>query len=243
MFLVDPLLHLANQNAGNMGQVCTATSRLYVQDTIYDKFLELFKKQTKENTTIGSQFDSNTNHGPQISKAAQEKILGYIESGKSEGAELIHGGTQSGIPDKGFFVEPAVFANVTNDMTIVREEVFGPFVVIQSFKTEEEVVAKANDTEFGLGAAVFTKDIMRGHRVAGDIEAGMVWVRRSRLTKTMLDSTDCFLDQQLTRLAFRCSVWWIQAERYWPGAGRVRSFIIHTGQSGPCQLGHDIINW
>jgi aldehyde dehydrogenase (NAD(P)+) len=153
MLLVDPLIYPANQNAGNMGQVCTATSRLYVQDTVYDKFLELFKKQTKENTTIGSQFDSNTNHGPQISKAAQEKILGYIESGKSEGAE------------------------------IVREEVFGPFVVIQSFKTEEEVVAKANDTEFGLGAAVFTRDIMRGHRVAGEIEAGMVWVGCSRFRK------------------------------------------------------------
>lgn len=169
-----------------MGQVCTATSRLYVQDTIYDKFLEQFKKQTKENTSIGSQFDSNTNHGPQISKAAQERILGYIDSGKSEGAELIYGGTQSGVPDKGFFVEPAVFANVKNDMTIVREEVFGPFVVIQSFKTEEEVITKANDTEFGLGAAVFTKDIMRGHRVAGEIEAGMVWVRTSTTQRNRL---------------------------------------------------------
>jgi len=163
-----------------MGQVCTATSRLYVQDTIYDKFLEAFKKQTKENTNIGSQFESATNHGPQVSKAAQEKILSYIESGKSEGAELIHGGTQSGIPEKGYFVEPTVFANVNNDMKIVKEEIFGPFVVIQSFKTEDEAVSKANDSEFGLGAAVFTKDIMRGHRVAGAIEAGMVWVSNPR---------------------------------------------------------------
>ena len=159
-----------------MGQVCTATSRLYIQDTIYDKFLELFKKHTKENTAIGSQFDSNVNHGPQVSKAAQERILGYVEAAKSEGAELIYGGTQSGIPEKGYFIEPTVFANVKNDMKIVREEIFGPFAVIQSFKTEEEAVEKANETEYGLGAAVFTKDIMRGHRVAGDIEAGMVWV-------------------------------------------------------------------
>jgi aldehyde dehydrogenase (NAD+) len=163
-----------------MGQVCTATSRLYVQDTIYDKFLEAFKKQTKENTNIGSQFDANVNHGPQVSKAAQERILSYVESAKSEGAELIHGGTQSGIPEKGYFIEPTVFANCTNDMKIVREEIFGPFVVIQSFKTEDEVVTKANDSDFGLGAAVFTKDIMRGHRVAGAIEAGMVWINSSQ---------------------------------------------------------------
>ncbi|KAI4627595.1 uncharacterized protein J4E87_004159 [Alternaria ethzedia] len=165
---------------GNMGQVCTATSRLYVQDTIYDKFLEAFKKQTKEGTKIGSQFDADTNHGPQVSKAAQEKILAYLDTAKSDGAELVLGGKQSGIPEKGYFVEPTVFANCSNDMRIVREEIFGPFVVIQSFKTEDEAVEKANDTEFGLGAAVFTRDIMRGHRVAGAIEAGMVWINSSQ---------------------------------------------------------------
>ncbi|KAI4664772.1 uncharacterized protein J4E79_003070 [Alternaria viburni] len=157
-----------------------ATSRLYVQDTIYDKFLEAFKKQTKESTKIGSQFDADTNHGPQVSKAAQEKILAYLDTAKSDGAELIFGGKQSGIPEKGYFVEPTVFANCSNDMRIVREEIFGPFVVIQSFKTEDEAVEKANDTEFGLGAAVFTRDIMRGHRVAGAIEAGMVWINSSQ---------------------------------------------------------------
>jgi acyl-CoA reductase-like NAD-dependent aldehyde dehydrogenase len=165
-----------DHSKGNMGQVCTATSRLYVQDTIYDQFLEAFKKQTKENTSIGSQFSASTTHGPQISHAAQQKILSYIDVAKSEGATLIHGGTQSGLPEKGYFVEPTVFANCNNDMQIVKEEIFGPFVVIQSFKTEEEVLEKANDSEFGLGAAVFTRDIMRGHRVAGGIEAGMVWV-------------------------------------------------------------------
>lgn len=163
-----------------MGQVCTSTSRLYVQDTIYEKFLEQFKKQTKESTKIGSQFDSDANHGPQISKDAQERIMSYIDVAKSEGAELIHGGTQSGVPDKGYFIEPTVFANVNNDMKVVREEVFGPLVVIQPFKTEEEAVTKANDSEYGLGAAVFTKDIMRGHRVAGAIEAGMVWINSSQ---------------------------------------------------------------
>ncbi|KAJ4379884.1 mitochondrial aldehyde dehydrogenase [Didymella sp. IMI 355093] len=165
---------------GGMGQVCTATSRLYIQDTIYDKFLEEFKKYTRENTNIGSQFDATVNHGPQISKAAQDRITSYIEQAKSEGAELIHGGTQSGLPEKGYFVEPTVFANVTNDMKAVREEIFGPFVVIQSFSTEQDAITKANDSDFGLGAAVFTKDIMRGHRVAGAIEAGMVWINSSQ---------------------------------------------------------------
>lgn len=175
-----------------MGQVCTATSRLYVQDTIYDQFLEAFKKQTKEGTKIGSQFDPDTNHGPQISKAAQKKIISYLDTAKSDGAELIYGGKQEGIPEKGYFVEPTVFANCNNDMKIVREEIFGPFVVIQSFKTEDEAVEKANDTEFGLGAAVFTKDIMRGHRVAGAIEAGMVWVSHVReISDSVLRCNKC----------------------------------------------------
>ena len=168
----------ADNFKGGAGQVCTATSRLYVQDTIWDKFLEAFKKHTKENTNAGSQFDADTNHPPQVNKAAQEKILSYIDSAKADGAELIHGGTQSGIPEKGYFVEPTVFTTDKNDIKIVQEEIFGPFVVIQPFKTEEEAVEKANDSQYGLGAAVFTKDIMRGHRVADSIEAGMVWVSR-----------------------------------------------------------------
>jgi aldehyde dehydrogenase (NAD+) len=156
------------------GQVCTSTSRIYVQESVYEKFLEEFKKYTQENTTIGSQFDSNVTHGPQISKTQQEKIMSYVDSAKSEGARLILGGEVSN--EKGFFVDPTIFADVRNDMKASREEVFGPFVVVSSFKSEDEVVEKANDTEYGLGAAVFTKDIVRGHRVAGEIQAGMVWV-------------------------------------------------------------------
>jgi len=161
------------------GQVCTSTSRIYVQESVYEKFLEEFKKYTQENTTIGSQFDSNVTHGPQISKAQQEKIMSYVDSAKSEGARLILGGE---VPknEKGFFVDPTIFADVRSDMKASREEVFGPFVVVSSFKTEDEVVEKANDTEYGLGAAVFTKDIVRGHRVAGEIQAGMVWINSSQ---------------------------------------------------------------
>ena len=169
-----------NDLAGGMGHVCTVNSRPYVQDTIYEKFLEEFKKHTRENTNIGSQFDATTNHSPQISKAARDRITAYIKQAKSEGADLVHGGTQSGMPDKGYFVEPTVFANVTNDMTAVREEIFGPFVVVQAFSSAEDAVAKVNDSDFGLGASVFTKDMICGHRVAGAIEAGMVWINSSQ---------------------------------------------------------------
>lgn len=157
-----------------MGQICTSTSRIYVQDGVYDKFLDMFKDYTVANSKVGSQFDSEMNHGPQISKAQQEKILSYVASAKSQGARLVLGGDK---PDQaGYFIEPTIFADVTNSMKAVREEVFGPFVVVQSFKTQEEAIEKANDTDYGLGSAVFTKDIVRGHTVADAIEAGMVWV-------------------------------------------------------------------
>lgn len=209
------------------GQVCTSTSRIYVQESIYEKFLEDFKKYTQENTTIGSQFDSNVTHGPQISKSQQEKILSYVESAKSEGARLILGGEISN--KQGYFVDPTIFADTKNDMKASREEVFGPFVVVQSFKSEDEVIEKANDTEYGLGAAVFTKDIVRGHRVAGEIQAGMVWVSKTWSVKC-LSRADAITDQQLTRLAFRNSIWWLQAKWHWSRARAVCSFCLHTSQ-------------
>ncbi|EEQ29848.1 aldehyde dehydrogenase [Microsporum canis CBS 113480] len=135
----------------NMGQVCTATSRLLVHE------------------------------GAQVTKAQYDRVLSYIETGKSEGATLATGGVphQKVGNGKGYFIEPTVFTNVTDNMAIYREEVFGPFAVIASFKTEEEALTKANDTTYGLGAAVFTQNIERGHRVACGIEAGMVWINSS----------------------------------------------------------------
>ncbi|RYP45864.1 hypothetical protein DL769_011432 [Monosporascus sp. CRB-8-3] len=163
---------------GGMGQVCTSTSRIYVQDTIYDKFLDRFKEYTMENTTSGSQFDEKTTHGPQISKVQQEKILSYVESAKSEGGRLLLGGKPGA--EKGYFVEPTIFADTKNHMKAVREEIFGPFVVIQSFSSDEDAIEKANDTEYGLGAAVFSRDIVRAHKAAAAIEAGMVWINSSQ---------------------------------------------------------------
>lgn len=165
-----------------MGQVCTSTSRIYVQDTIYDSFLEQFKEYTIKNTKMGSQFDKDVSHGPQISKVQQEKILNYVQTAKSEGARLVLGGTASS--DKGYFVEPTIFADTTQEMKIVKEEIFGPFAVVQSFSSEEDALEKANDSEYGLGAAVFTRDIVRGHRVAAAIEVSRIGSPRDFLMLT-----------------------------------------------------------
>jgi acyl-CoA reductase-like NAD-dependent aldehyde dehydrogenase len=166
-------------------------------------------------------------HGPQISKAQQEKILSYVESAKSEGARLILGGEVSN--KQGYFVDPTIFADTKNDMKASREEVFGPFVVVQSFKSEDEVIEKANDTEYGLGAAVFTKDIVRGHRVAGEIQAGMVWVSTFQ-SMPYLSRANAIADQQLTRFTLRNSIRWLQAKWDWPRAWTVCPFCLHTSQ-------------
>ena len=166
----------------NMGQICTATSRVLVQEGIYDKFVEQFKKVIKSTSKIGDPFADDTFQGPQVTKAQYEKVLGYIETGKSEGATLTTGGApHKNVGDgKGFFIEPTVFTGVKDDMKIYREEVFGPFVVIVSFKTEDDAVRMANDTTYGLGSAVFTQNLERAHRVAARIEAGMVWINSSQ---------------------------------------------------------------
>jgi aldehyde dehydrogenase (NAD+) len=165
----------------NQGQVCTSTSRVLVQEGIYDKFVELFKEVVKTTSKVGDPFSEDTFQGPQVTKAQYEKVLGYIEAGKTEGATLASGGApHKNVGDgKGFFIEPTIFTQVTDQMKIYREEIFGPFVVIASFKTEDEALKMANDTTYGLGSAVFTTNIERAHRVAAKIEAGMVWVNSS----------------------------------------------------------------
>lgn len=158
----------------NMGQICSATSRIYVQDTIYDKFLKAYKEYTEKESTIGDVYDDKVIQGPQVSALQQKRILGYIEKGKEEGAKLLLGGKAVG--DKGFYIAPTIFADVSDDMTIMKEEIFGPVVCISKFSTEKEAVARANDTSYGLGAAVFSENNARCIRTAKSIRAGTVWV-------------------------------------------------------------------
>ncbi|KAF2765719.1 aldehyde dehydrogenase [Teratosphaeria nubilosa] len=165
----------------NQGQICTATSRLLVHDAIYDDFLAQFIATLKSTSKVGHQWDDSTYQGPQVSKAQYDRIMQYISIGKSEGAEIaVTGEVPSQGEGRGFFVPPTVFTGVKDSMRIYREEIFGPVVVIASFRDEAEAVRSANSTTYGLGAAVFTKDLERAHRVAAEIEAGMVWVNSTQ---------------------------------------------------------------
>ncbi|RVX74010.1 hypothetical protein B0A52_02900 [Exophiala mesophila] len=165
----------------NQGQICTATSRVLVQEGVYDKFVEKFKEVVLATSKVGDPFAEDTFQGPQVTKAQYDRVLSYIESGKSEGATLASGGVpHTKVGDgKGFFIEPTIFTGVKDTMKIYREEIFGPFVVVASFKDEAEAIAKANDTTYGLGSAVFSTNIERAHRVAAKLEAGMVWINSS----------------------------------------------------------------
>jgi aldehyde dehydrogenase (NAD+) len=165
----------------NQGQICTATSRVLVQEGVYDVFVAQFKETIKSTSKIGDPFEDDTFQGPQVTKAQYERVLAYIESGKREGAILALGGhPHKNVGDgRGFFIEPTVFTDVRDSMSIYREEIFGPFVVIARFTSEAEALAMANDSTYGLGAAVFTRDLERAHRVAARLEAGMVWVNSS----------------------------------------------------------------
>ncbi|VVT49226.1 uncharacterized protein SAPINGB_P002165 [Magnusiomyces paraingens] len=163
----------------NMGQNCSATSRIYVQESIYDKFVEALKEQTIKESKVGDVFDDTVTHGPQVSAVQQQRVLSYIEKGKEEGARVVLGG--HAVSGKGFYVEPTIFADVEDNMTIVREEIFGPVVCVGKFKTEEEAIARANDTTYGLAAGVFSGSIARSLRVARAFRAGTVWVNSANL--------------------------------------------------------------
>jgi betaine-aldehyde dehydrogenase len=168
-------------NFYSTGQVCSNGTRVFVHTAIKETFLSRLKART-EAILIGDPQDETTQMGPMVSYAQREKVLGYIEKGKAEGARLITGG---GIPNtvsgEGYFIQPTVFADVTDDMTIAREEIFGPVMCVLDFDDEAEVIARANATEFGLSAGVFTADFSRAHRVVDQLEAGTLWINTYNL--------------------------------------------------------------
>ena len=157
----------------NHGQTCCAGSRLFVQSGIYDKFIEAFKKKTSS-LKVGDPFSAESFQGPQVSQLQFDRIMGYVESGKEEGASVLAGGKRHG--EKGFFIQPTIFADVTSNMKIVQEEIFGPVVTISKFETEEEVIKEANSSVYGLSAGLFTSNLIRAHRAAAKLHAGTVWV-------------------------------------------------------------------
>jgi acyl-CoA reductase-like NAD-dependent aldehyde dehydrogenase len=159
----------------NQGQVCSAGSRLFVQEKVYDQTLDELLKTVKE-TRIGPGLDPVTQMGPLVSRAQQERVLGYISLGNKEGARMLTGGGRPEGLDGGYFVEPTVFADVDGGMTIAREEIFGPVVSAIPFSDEDDLVAKANSTIYGLVAGVWTRDVARAHRVAHALKAGTVYV-------------------------------------------------------------------
>jgi len=159
----------------NMGQVCSAGSRIFVQEGIYDRFIAGFQAAAQAFAkTTGDPFAEGNKHGPQVSQVQFDRVMEYISSGKEEGATVLEGGARIG--EKGFFVQPTIFTEVTNDMKIAREEIFGPVASVFKFKTEEEVIELANDTVYGLAAYVFTENGSRAIRVAHALEAGTVCV-------------------------------------------------------------------
>jgi aldehyde dehydrogenase (NAD+) len=155
------------------GQCCTAGSRLFVEDKIRQEFVERLAEKSKERK-LGDPLDPKTEQGPQVSQEQMDKILGYVKLGEKEGAALLTGGRRFG--DKGFFVEPTVFDNVKDGMAIARDEIFGPVVSVLPFKSVDEVITRANNTQYGLAAAVWTKDIDKAHLFAKQVKAGTVWV-------------------------------------------------------------------
>ena len=160
-------------NFYSSGQVCSNGTRVFVQKGIKKAFLTRLKERLA-NAVIGDPMDEATSFGPMVSERQMKIVQGYIEKGKAEGARLITGGQR--LERAGFYLEPTVFADVTDDMTIAREEIFGPVMAVLDFETEEEVITRANDTEFGLSAGVFTSDLSRGHRVIAQLDAGSCFI-------------------------------------------------------------------
>jgi len=174
----DADLEAAVRGAGNgifynKGEVCTAGSRLFVEEALHDTFLDRLSAFTSK-LQQGDPLDPKTRLGPQVSEAQMARVLSYVDKGKGEGARLVLGGERA--PGKGYFVRPTIFDGVRNDMTIAREEIFGPVLSVLRFREIDEVVRLANDTPYGLAAAVWTKDIKKAHRAARLLRAGTVWI-------------------------------------------------------------------
>jgi aminomuconate-semialdehyde/2-hydroxymuconate-6-semialdehyde dehydrogenase len=162
----------------NQGQICLCGSRLFVQNSIYEKFKDAFVEKTNL-LKVGNPKDDTSDLGAVVSKQHLEKILECIELAKTEGGKILTGGNRviiDGELSNGYYIEPTIIEGLSHSCRTNQEEIFGPVVSIIPFKTEEEVIEMANSTKYGLSASIFTKDVSRAHRVAAEIDAGIVWV-------------------------------------------------------------------
>jgi aldehyde dehydrogenase (NAD+) len=157
----------------NKGEVCTAGSRLFLEASLHDAFLDRLLAHTRK-LAQGDPIDPKTRVGPQVSEAQMSRVLSYVESGRREGARLVAGGARA--PGRGWFVQPTIFDAVTQRMTIAREEIFGPVLSVIPFTGLDEAIAAANDSPYGLAAALWTRDVKTAHRVARRLQAGTVWI-------------------------------------------------------------------
>lgn len=157
----------------NQGQCCCAGSRIFVEASAYDEFIERSVERAKKRT-VGNPFDLNNEQGPQVDEEQMNKILDLVNSGKREGARLLTGGARHG--QKGYFIEPTIFADVKDEHTIAREEIFGPVMSILKFNSMDELIERANNTSYGLAAAVFTKDLDKALHLSQGLKAGTVWI-------------------------------------------------------------------
>jgi aldehyde dehydrogenase (NAD+) len=157
----------------NQGQSCCAGSRVFVEEKIYQQFVEKSVARAAKRR-VGDPLDPTTDQGPQVDQSQFDRIMGYIESGRNEGATLACGGERVG--NRGYFIRPTIFADVQDDMKIAREEIFGPVMSVISFKDLDEVITRANRTDYGLAAGIWTRDVKKAHAVANGVRAGTVWV-------------------------------------------------------------------
>jgi betaine-aldehyde dehydrogenase len=168
-------------NFYTQGEVCSNGTRVFVHESIHADFIERLAGRAAK-MTIGDPLDPTTDVGALISEDHHRKVLGYIDMARASGARLVCGGGRPAGLDRGWFVEPTVFDQCTDDMRFVNEEIFGPVMAVLTFTSEDEVVARANDTVYGLAAGVFTNDLARGHRMAAALDAGIVWINTYNLT-------------------------------------------------------------
>ncbi|KAK3161167.1 hypothetical protein QOZ80_1BG0073180 [Eleusine coracana subsp. coracana] len=171
---VDMAVNLVNfATYTNKGEICVAGTRIYVQEGIYDAFVKKAAELAKK-SVVGDPFNPRVNQGPQVDKDQYEKVLKYIDIGQREGATLVTGGKPCG--DKGYYIEPTIFTDVKDDMTIAQDEIFGPVMSLIKFKTVEEAIQKANNTRYGLAAGIVTKNIDIANMVSRSIRAGVIWI-------------------------------------------------------------------